>query len=72
MNIKDLLEAAYQQSGHLGQLTHTFPVPIKEDAYRINSFIHSPKTGWHSRVEPGADGEWHVTITVNVDSKNLT
>lgn len=73
MNIKDLIESAYGGSGHLGQLEYTFFVPTgKEDAMRLNSFIHSPQKGWHSRVEAGTDGGYHVTIVVNVNSKELT
>ncbi len=76
MNKQRLLELAGinevgYQSGNIGQVSRTFFVPLKEDAYRLADLIHSPPHGWHSKVESGLDGNWHVTITVNVDPKNF-
>ncbi len=71
LELAGITEAGYQ-TGPTGQIEHTFPVPLKDDAYRLASFIHDPRRGWHSRVESGEDGQWHVTIVVNVDPKNFT
>lgn len=76
MNIRDILEAAYT-GGPLGQVTHTFTVENQDDAYRLAHAIHSPKTGWHAKVNHAFQGDgdqvgqYAVTIVVNVDPKNF-
>ena len=77
MNIRDILEAAYTSGEIIGTISHTFSVETQDDAYRLVHAIHSPKTGWHAKVEhafQGNDdqvGQYSVKILVNVNPKDF-
>jgi len=77
MNILDILEAAYTPGDIIGTITHTFSVNNQDDAYRLAHAIHSPKTGWHAKVEHAFQGDtdqvgqYSVKILVNVNPKDF-
>jgi len=71
LELAGITEAKYDEGQHLGTLENSFSVgENKEDAYRLASYLRRPPIGWHTNVKV-VDGEYVVTLTINVDSKNL-
>ena len=70
--LSGIVTEARTLASHIGTLSNTInlgKVPA-DHAYELENLLRRPEIGWHTRVDEN-NGEWTLTLTINVDRDKL-